>query len=735
MWAPLTLLVLPALCMALGAGSLPGVTTVAGEDLEEVADVSDQVGRAGYFPVPEQMTEPLWRYDAPPNYVKIDSLFTEIFIAAGAEYAVLFDYSETALSDSILPYTLTSAAWQAVDVVPDWLAMDLVWSFSLLSGTNQDRYANLILGTSDPLVDEVAFQVAHLSWTILGNPNWDESLITDNASWIYTIDSDLQYVEIIDYPGSDYYSTTEYTAIVDGDTTQVEIPAEIYYWWIVMPKLSDEPPLKDSTVYDIFWREYLYTHNDTGYPLMSDIMAPVQVIWDGLEYNWPGGRAFTDSMMAVDAIGNWCSETVPFPASGNRPIQPNVIAHEHNGNCGEMQDLLAAACRTCLIPVCCTMDILEDHVWCEMPWLGEWVPYQVELGGNKTQINNPGIAYDPGKQVSCIWDWRNDGFTWDAVGKYTDHCTLTVTITDSVGLPVDNARVTIASEKWQQTTLGRGSWHETDQNGISTFILGDNQDFYVNVISPLGNYPAGGYALLIENSQAGEHYTWEWSPPDSMPHLDYTEGTPGTCSKYLLEFCFDLPYDVQNGRDFYANPRSEYAEPLEDGVLCFFAVDRDNLLLYLDDEPYEAYLPVKATADQIWFHIPLPRDYFLVLSGREHAGFSTYADVSVRLWEHDGTGISGAQVFEPDVRIVPSPFSSITTVSFSAIGEGSSSLLIYGIDGRLVRSIDNGSCEAGTNEIVWDGRDHRNGPVPSGLYFLHLTAPGIDSYSSVTLLR
>jgi len=51
-------------------------------------------------------------------------------------------------------------------------------------------------------------------------------------------------------------------------------------------------------------------------------------------------------MLAVDAIGNWVSETVPFAAEGDRPIQPNVIAHEHNGNCGELQDLLCAAGRT-----------------------------------------------------------------------------------------------------------------------------------------------------------------------------------------------------------------------------------------------------------------------------------------------------------------------------------------------------------------------------------------------------
>ncbi len=252
-----------------------------------------------------------------------------------------------------------------------------------------------------------------------------------------------------------------------------------------------------------------------------------------------GRRPFTDTMLAVDAVGNWCSETVPYAAEGDRPIQPNIIAHGHNGNCGELQDLLCAAARTCLIPALCTMDALEDHVWCEM-WLDEWHEYQIDLGRGPTHIDNPGCAYDydhgGSKDCSCIWDWRGDGWSWQSIGTYSQTCTLSVHIEDPDGVAVDNATVTIASEGYYPPyTIGAGLTGETGQDGTIDFVLGNHQNYYVRVTSGLGNYPPSGYASVITNSTAGEHYYWEWGLTSTMPQLAMVPGAPGrrrpTCSR------------------------------------------------------------------------------------------------------------------------------------------------------------------------------------------------------------
>lgn len=679
------------------------------------------------------ITGGIFPLDIPDEYFLVDSMYMDIIIPSGGEYVIEMNYTDGALSDHILPYELTTSAEEALEIAPDWMRDDLEWNFHLLSADNQDKYSELILNVSDPRVlDEVIFQVAHISWTILANPSWDETLIENNANWIYTIDDDLQYVTVIDYGGDDYYSTTEYRALEDSSVVYVEIPKELYYWWIVMPKVSDEKPLQDSSVYDYFWREYLYTQHDAGFPLLSDVMSTCEYIWDGEQNH---NFSSVDSTQAVHMVTWWEFNTVTEGASGNRPIQPNVIAHEHNGNCGENQDLLCAAARTVLIPTLCTMDILEDHVWCEVWWDDEWHPWQPDW------VGNPYIGYDidmgGSKENSCIWDWRNDGWTWDAIATYSQVCTLSVHLEDSLGVPVDNGRITIASEQYYSPyTIRRGTWGVTDQNGDIQFILGNNQNYYISISTPLGNYPAGGWGDLITNSVAGEHYYFEWKPPSPMPDLEITETTSGEWSKYLIEINYDLPADIKNDRDFWANPRSEFSYQLEDGHLPFFIVDAENLGLYLDGEPFDAYEVADGlTENSVLFYSPHGWDYYIVFSGAEHTGFGTTADISINLWEHDGTGIEGIAPGVITVDIMPNPFSGEASVNFTTLVAGTAKLSVYDITGRLVYETTEEQLEAGANSFLWQGVDDSGRELAEGTYFIHLQAPGIDYIEQVTLLR
>jgi hypothetical protein len=602
---------------------------------------------------------------------------------------------------------------------------------------------NLVLDIDDPrIIDEVAFQLAHLSYLFLQNDSWDANIMVVNAALMYQIDPELQYVEIVDYDlgGGDFYSTTRYTTIVESETTLVEIPREYYYNYVMMPKVSDEGPLMNEYVYGYFWREYLYYHHDDGYPLMQEVMAPVTALWDGERHDWPGARVFTDSMLAVDAVGNWCSETVPDAASGNRPIQPNQIAHEHNGNCGELQDLLCAAARTCLIPTICTMDILEDHVWCEM-WLDTWHPYQIDLGRGPTHIDNHGIAYDRdyggSKDCSCIWDWRNDGYTWDAVDRYSQVCTLTVFIDDPGGIPVDNASVIIASEFYYAPySLYDGTWGETGQDGQIHFILGDNQNYYVSVETDLGDYPASGYALIISNSVAGEHYYWNWTTDEEMPQLDVTSVSSGPAPVWALEIEYDLPYDLMFGRDQYAGPPDYYWEPISGGQLDFFAVNGANLLAYSSGEPFVGYdYAEDASSNHVHVAVLSPEDHYVVLSGVEHHGLSTCANVVVRLWERFTVDAEDVELAEGLRPPRPNPFSATTMLEFRLARGGSATLGVYDVSGRLLRTIMQTGLAAGTHRITWDGRDQSGRRVPSGRYYFRLGGEAGSETHEALLVR
>ena len=725
------------LLVAFFAG-FPGITMDIGEPLP-VTGSSVHLVRTGGYRDPWRdasvLKTPLTRENPPPHYFPVDTLTLQTIIPAKGEAVVRMGYNEAQL----FPHQhiqLTDQALETLDLVPDWMRLDLLWNYCLLSAANQDRYAGLLLEhQGQQWFDEMAFTVAHTSWTILADPNWDETLLVNNAQWLYIIDQDLSFVTIRDYPGSGYYSTTEYTVIENGDTVLVEIPREIYYWYIVMPRLSDEKPLQDASVYDTFWREYIYTTNDAGYPIMQEIMAPITVFYDGLQYNWPGSRPFTDNMMAVDAIGKWCSATVHGPPGSPRPIQPNRILHVHGGYCGEMQDILAAAARTILIPAVSTMNILEDHVWCQTWWQGQWIPWQVELGGNMTQINNPGIAYDfthgGSKECSCIWSWRNDGFTWDDAAMYTQTCTLLVTVTDSLGIPVDNAKVTVASEVWQGTTVQRGTWGETDRNGQIQFILGDNQNYYLSIGTTLGNFGSGGYEAIIENSVPGQFYTFEWSPALPMPLLEYAVEPQGTGRRFLMHVQYSMPLDLMNGRDHFATPRNEYSQPMENGSTDFFAVDLPNYQLYLDGEPFVCHEPAMHSGEgDFWFCIPHDRDYYLVWSGKRRHGAATAGDITVTLYQHDGTGIAVEPQLSGRVNCAPNPLYSTAQIGFSTGDAGEASVWVFSLDGRLVQTIHRGILDQGTHSFSWDASE-----VPSGVYFLRVTAPGVDHSGRMVVTR
>ncbi len=721
--------------LAFAGDELPGITMELGDPVELVGSVVHLVTS-----VPSEVSwemevpSPLPFFEPPAEYSEVEALDCRFIVPdkEGGCPAVVSLSSETIEQSAEI--TLTTQAQQAVDLAPEWLQGHLIWKFSVLTEDNQDRYGALLLAhQGQNYYDELAFTVANISWTILANPGWNETLLVDNAQGIYTHDPFLSYVNVNDYGGTDYYSTTEYNTVVGSDTIWVEIPKEIYYYYVVMPKVSDELPLDDSSVYNEFWRQYLWDMDDSGYPVLNEVLnSNVMVFWDEQtrSWGWSTTPVFYDSLQAVEILSKWTRATLDESASGNRPIQPNVIAHEHNGNCGETQDLLCAASRTALIPAVCAMDINEDHVWCEIWWDGTWGGWYVDT------VNNPNCAYDSdyggSKDCSCIWSWRNDGFTWDAVAYYSQSCTFTVTVTDSAGVPVDNATVQVASEGWQTTSLYRGAWGQTDRNGQITFILGDNQNYYMNISCALGNFVGpGGYTEVITSSVPGTDYYFEWSPPALMPELDMNELSEGSWTKYLIEVEYDLPVDIMNGRDYYAGTRSEYGEPLEEGTADFFIVDSANWDLYQAGDEFDCYEVIQGqNTGQIWFYAPHTDDWYIVFSGDRHQGLETFADATITLWEHDGTGIGEGVVSGQTASIFPNPCVNQASVSFATVAPGITEVILFDIHGRVVETLCSEEMEAGNHNLTLE-----TSALSSGLYFMKFHGEGLNSMRSVTVLR
>ena len=80
----------------------------------------------------------------------------------------------------------------------------------------------------------------------------------------------------------------------------------------------------------------------------------------------------------------------------------------------------------------------------------------------------------------------------------------------------------------------------------------------------------------------------------------------------------------------------------------------------------------------------------------------------------------------------PNPFNPETTIKYNLQNNADVTLEIYNIKGQLVRTLVNNSQEAGSHNIVWNGKDSNGNSVSSGIYFSNFGAnSGNSDYTSV----
>jgi hypothetical protein len=740
-----------------GATSEPVVrgpaTCIRVEPAATVAYLSDAI------PDPERLTmgEGVRR----SGWVPLDSLSARVGIPAAGRYVVYFDHIGQSLVEIQLPDPLTSLAHQAVDRAPDWLKEELTDNLGRLEPARQDTLALLILSADDPYVDEVAFQVARMATVSLTNALFSTDLIVENAQLIYEHDQALQYVQVVDHGsaagGGDYYSTTSYRVVEAGDTVWVEIPKEMYYWYVVHPKISDEIVKKSAeqdprqSTYGYFWRRYFFANPDSVYdysdsagtsgvyPVLGEVLALPTVFWDGQQHDLPYGRSFDAEDLAVDIIGNWLTRVVPFAASGNRPIQPNQIVHEHNGNCGELQDALCAAARTALIPAVCVSDHCEDHVWNEFFLAtpdGDWHPYQTDLGGGGTHIDNPYIAYDRdhggSKDVSGVWAWRGDGYTYAVVDRYSNYCTLVVHVEDANGKSVDGALVLLWSEAWGGGGLTACIWAYTDSRGFCTMLLGDVQDYYLHVSSSVGDYPEGDLDQvfqIIDDSQAGQIYfksvTLDGEVVRYACEIDSAQG-----DTYQLRAVFDSPHEIVYGNNLYGDD-PDFAKWEQPGLADVFLCDSVNYGLLVQGEAFQAAVCAEdVSSGELSFVVPdVAADWYLVLSNGDHVVNAQRMEADVVL----SYNVQAADDSPPALTLLslapprPNPFTGATRLLYGVPGSTGGCtprvyLGVYSLFGRQVRALVAGDTEPGWHCTVWDGRDDLGSDVPSGVYLCRVVA-------------
>ncbi len=689
----------------------------------------------------------------------IDSIKIEEFVPAGKDCSIKLNYQPGNFSFEKLPSSvvLTNDALSAIDSTPVWIQKDLTDNLRRLAPAIQNMYAVKIIAAPPLYRDEVAYQIAHLSPQTLGSMNKDLPLF--NARGIYANDSVLQYVDLVEYgsvASGSWYTTTKYRIIDNvGDTVWREIPKEIYYEWVVMPILSDESPIMNSTVYNEFWRTYVFNNADSAYPVLKNVLANTKVFWDGHQYDWNNFDGttpipFADSMFATEVVGRWVGHNIPIMAIDPRQIQPNLILHDHNGNCGEIQDLQNAGARAALIPSLSVCTWPGDHVWCEIYWpdSAKWACYQVGRDHGQTNCGFSPPSWT-GADRACITVWRSDGYRYMVNEHYNPVCTLTVLVQDTLSNPIDGAEVVFLAapntDPHSQTEYYIGSWGHTDQNGELTVQLATGINYGFRADWSSGHDPLTAidvYEILYSDSgmTVGGHIYRTLTLGGKMPGIQANPISNTELGNYSLGIKYDVPYYTKYGGGYwqynFSSDNFVYSEKIDSGKINFFICDTSNYLSFSQNNLFNAYslLQNHSNAD-VLFGLPNEENFYINLSNRNKYTSSDFLNAKIYLF-NGPANVSENNSPDNNLMVYPNPFSSNITIKcdLNKHGQEYYSLQIRDLNGRIIKTL-NPDRLSNNGIVYWDGKNESGSLVPDGIYFVQLRAKDFINTMKIVFIK
>ncbi|MBN2365616.1 MAG: T9SS C-terminal target domain-containing protein [Calditrichaeota bacterium] len=99
---------------------------------------------------------------------------------------------------------------------------------------------------------------------------------------------------------------------------------------------------------------------------------------------------------------------------------------------------------------------------------------------------------------------------------------------------------------------------------------------------------------------------------------------------------------------------------------------------------------------------------------------------------------AGSSTLAGDFELLPNypnPFNQITLIEFFLPKSEKISLEIFDINGRHLKTVENGILRAGIHRRIWDGKDSAGKEVSSGIYFCRLIHEGHFQIRKLVLLR
>ncbi len=154
--------------------------------------------------------------------------------------------------------------------------------------------------------------------------------------------------------------------------------------------------------------------------------------------------------------------------------------------------------------------------------------------------------------------------------------------------------------------------------------------------------------------------------------------------------------------------------------IAYYVVYRDTAVVFVPSD-----LRAVATVDHpsaVFDDTPPFDCYYLMVAVDSHGYSSGYSERVYTSEQVSGVGDDQTPRVLAISGVVPNPFNPMTTVKFDLPRSGKVNLAIFDLRGRLVRNLVSGQMEAGSHDVVWNGRDDRGQHSAAGVYFARLNS-------------
>jgi hypothetical protein len=246
---------------------------------------------------------------------------------------------------------------------------------------------------------------------------------------------------------------------------------------------------------------------------------------------------------------------------------------------------------------------------------------------------------------------------------------------------------------------------------------GAQRDQYINAVSTLADSTVEegmAYAVYLVTAHTTTPSIWYASAPDSGYSVDNL--APHVPTGFAIAYNSgggnDLSWDVCPDYDF------EY-----------FKVYRGTSEAFV---PSPANL-VQTTIDQGW--LDTVEDGYLYcykIAAVDHAGNESAPASAGTVTHADPPAMPKAFALHQNV---PNPFNPATRIRFDLPEAAVVKLVVYNVNGQMIRVLADAQMPAGAREVTWDGRDAAGRAAASGIYFYRLDAGRFTQTRKMILIR